>query len=125
APKPFFRRLEDKHGRAMEIACRGQVARGAQKNCRVSVVTAAMKNAWIHRAERKPGFFFHRKCVKFSPEADCSSAFAERSLDHTDNARPSNSGVDLNSERCQFFCNEGGCAVLPVADFQVAMYIMS
>ena len=71
---------------AVEIAVRGQVARGAEQHRDVAVVTAAVHAAGLARAVRDLVFFLHRQRVHVGAQADGARAVRVPAADDADQA---------------------------------------
>src|SRR5579862_9862674 len=66
----FFAGLEDEVDRALEIARRGELARGAEQHRRVPVMAASVHLAVVLRAVGELVQLLHRQAVHVGPKAD-------------------------------------------------------
>ena len=74
AAETFLGRLEDEMHGAVEIACLGEIARGAEQHRGVAVMTAAMEAAGNGRAPFQVGVLLHRQRVHVGAQADALAA---------------------------------------------------
>jgi hypothetical protein len=118
----FLGGLEDEVHGAVEVAGLGEIARGAEQDGGVAVVTAAVEAAGDGRTPFQVGIFFHRQRIHVGAQADAPGA-AAFALEHADDAGASKSAMNLDAPLRELIGDDAGGADFLEADFGMGMQV--
>lgn len=94
ATKTFFGWLEDHYDAAVEVACAGEIFRGAEKHGGVAVVSARMHDTWLRGCVSEAACLVDRQGVHVGPQS-YAPVMATLAMNDADDPGTTDTGLDF------------------------------
>src|SRR5690606_41029236 len=119
----LFGRLENQHGRAVKIAGLRQIARRADQNGSVAVMSAAMHQTGFARLVYKVVVFSHGQRVHVRAQAYHAAAVAPTAPNHAHHTGFTDAAVHFDAQRLKRPSHNAGGAHLFETEFGMRMQV--
>src|SRR5690606_2758421 len=123
--QPLFGRLENQDDPPIEVAGLGQVARSAQENGCVAVVTAGVHDPWAARTIRLYARLVDRQGIHVGAQTHRKATVVLFAVQDPHDARATNTGMHLIAQSAQHARHHGRSTYFLEAEFGVSVDVPS